>query len=90
MQVIRCSQCRNIAFFYDGDIRVGKITALKATYPDGTKPEPGRTLTRTCGHGRIFGRQDCSLYIDGETETPSVPEASVTALETAASPDQGT
>lgn len=76
MQVIRCSECRKMVFSYDGDIRVGKIDASKATYPDGTKPQPGRTLKRICGHGRIFGRQDRSLYIDGETETPYVADPS--------------
>lgn len=77
MQAIKCSTCRDLVFWYAGDIRVGKIDASKATYPDGSKVPAGRTLKRTCGHGRIFGRQDRSLYIDGETETPVIPEPSL-------------
>lgn len=72
MQAIRCSTCRKLVFTYDGDVRVGTIKAAKATYPDGTKPVPGRFLVRPCGHGKIYGRQDNSLYIDGEMETPKL------------------
>lgn len=72
MQAIKCSTCRQLVFMYDGDVRVGKISVTKATYPDGTKAPPGRFLVRPCGHGKIYGRQDNSLYIDGEMETPKV------------------
>lgn len=72
MQAIKCSTCRQLVFMYDGDIRHGAITADKATYPDGSKPKPGRFLIRPCKHGKIYGRQDNSLYIDGEMETPKV------------------
>lgn len=74
MQAIKCSTCRQLVFMYDGDIRVGTIKATKATYPDGSKPKPGRFLTRACDHGKIYGRQDRSLYIDGEMETPKIDE----------------
>lgn len=103
MQAIKCSTCRQLVFMYDGDIRVGTINRTKATYPDGTKAQPGRFLVRPCAHGKIYGRQDNSLYIDGEMETPKLVYKGVEIFmdeyinpstadeargETASSPDQ--
>lgn len=71
MQVIKCSNCRKIAFFYEGDVRVGKIKASQAFLPDGSRPKLGSGISRPCGCGRIYGRIDKTLYIDGETENPT-------------------
>lgn len=72
MQAIKCSGCRQLIFMYDGDVRVS-IKSAKATYPDGSKPLPGRFIRRPCGcDTKVYGRADSSLYIDGEMETPNV------------------
>lgn len=74
MQAIKCSTCRELVFWYDGNAEAG-FEAGKATYPDGSKPVKGRRLKRHCGHGNIFKHINNSLYIDGETETPTLPES---------------
>lgn len=71
MQTIRHIACGQVAFTYDGDVRVGPLSAELAHFPDGTQPKRGTPITcGSCGRP-IFGNPSKSLTID-ELETENV------------------